>query len=62
MTQEELCIRIICLEKSLKKANYRIFLLEKKKNLHEETKKIIELRKKTASMIQLDLLNKEMCV
>jgi len=55
MSPEEMSLRIICLEKSLKKANYRIYLLEKGKDLVAEAKKFFEIEKVKDPAVQLEL-------
>ena len=57
MTQQEMYARLICLERSLKKANYRIYLLEKKKDIVLESKKYFENRIKSNGMEQLTLFD-----
>jgi hypothetical protein len=56
MSQEEMFCRILCLERSLKKANFRIYLLEKKRKLNEEAQKFHELKSTT---IQLTMFSEE---
>jgi hypothetical protein len=55
MTQEEMYARLLCLERSVKKSNYRIYLLEKKKEIAEESKKYFDNRIKSDGMEQLTL-------
>ena len=57
MSQEEMFCRILCLERSLKKANYRLYLLEKKKSLVDESKKYFENRIKAEGNVQLELFD-----
>jgi hypothetical protein len=57
MSETEMYARLICLERSLKKANYRIFLLEKKRNLSSEAKGFYENR---ITAIQLNLFDEEL--
>jgi hypothetical protein len=52
MTQEELYVRLLCLETSFKKVNYRIYLLEKEKSLKQESKKFYE-NKITSTQLSL---------
>lgn len=56
MTYEELYARIVCLERSLKKANYRIYLLEKKKSLVEEAKRFLTAKTATAQLTMFEEL------
>lgn len=55
MTHEELTLRILCLETSLKKANFRIHLLEKGKDLKTESIKF-KLQKKPV-VVQMELFS-----
>lgn len=55
MSETEMYCRLVCLERSLKKANYRIYLLEKRKDLVEESKKYFENKIKRDDSVQLEL-------
>jgi hypothetical protein len=55
MTIEEMYCRVLCLEKSLKKANYRIYLLEKKRDVAQEAKRFFDLKEQEDDVVQLDL-------